>query len=126
VSRAGHGRRAATLPPFVQLGRGSRAGPGACSVTRAAAQGCLLAGTSQAIGKRLCGHIVRTTVTPEFVPKRNSELSGNRGLRPASAASLEIGENQVQTPTALDTCFFVSAVLGRHGLGAGGLSFSTG
>ena len=78
----------------VQLGRGSRAGPGACSVTRAAAQGCLLAGTSQAIGKRLCGHIVRTSVTPEFMPKRNSELSGNRGLRPASAASLEIGDEQ--------------------------------
>jgi hypothetical protein len=54
----------------------------------------LLAGTSQAIGKRLCGLIVRTTVTPEFMPKRNSELSGNRGLRPASAASLEIGEKR--------------------------------
>jgi len=54
----------------------------------------LLVGTSQAIGERLCGHIVRTSVTPEFMPKRNSELSGGRGLRPASAASLEIGDEQ--------------------------------
>ena len=38
------------------------AGPGACSVTRAAAPGCLLAGTSQGIGKRLCGRIVGTGV----------------------------------------------------------------
>ena len=61
---------------------------------RATAPGCLLAGTSQAIGKRLRGRIVRTTVTPEFMPKRNSELIGGRGLRPDDAVRLEIGEEQ--------------------------------
>ena len=55
------------------------------------------AGTSQAIGKRLSRHLNGTSVTPEFTPKRNSELSDNpaaaqgnqdqgelpdRGLRP--------------------------------------------
>ena len=56
--------------------------------------GCLLVGTSQAIGKRLFRHIVRTSVTPAFMPKRNSEPSGGRGLRPDDAVRLEIGEKR--------------------------------
>jgi hypothetical protein len=56
----------------------------------------LLAGTSQAIGKRLCGRIVGTSVAPEYVPKHNSELSGNRGRRPDDAVRLEIGEEEVR------------------------------
>ena len=40
-------------------------------------RGRLLAGTSQAIGKRLRDRTVGTGVAPEFMPKRNSELSGN-------------------------------------------------
>jgi len=51
----------------------------------------LLAGASQAIGKRLWGRIVGTSVAPEFVPKRNSELSGSRGLGADDAVRLEIG-----------------------------------
>ena len=61
---------------LVQLGRDPRAGPGACSVTRAAAPECLLAGTRQAVGKRLCGRIAGTTVAPEFVPKQRCRLAG--------------------------------------------------
>jgi hypothetical protein len=87
---------AAALSQLVQLGRDPRAETGARSVTRATAPGCLLAGTSQAIGKRLCGRIVGTSVAPEYVPKHNSELSGNRGRRPDDAVRLEIGEEEVR------------------------------
>jgi hypothetical protein len=107
--RSGHGRLllclsngqprghdAGSLVKIVQLGRDPRAETGARSVTRATAPGCLLAGTSQAIGKRLCGRIVGTSVAPEYVPKHNSELSGNRGRRPDDAVRLEIGEEEVR------------------------------
>jgi hypothetical protein len=54
--------------------------------------GCLLAGTSQAIGKRLCGRIVDTSIGPEFVPKHNSELSYSRGRSADDEVCLQIGE----------------------------------
>jgi hypothetical protein len=54
----------------------------------------LLSGTSQAIGKRVCGRINGNGVAPEFTPKRNSALSDNRGRRPHNAVRLEIGEEQ--------------------------------
>jgi hypothetical protein len=56
----------------------------------------LLAGTSQAIGKRLCGPIVGTGVAPEFVPKQNCELSGSRGPSANDAARLGHGEWEVR------------------------------
>jgi hypothetical protein len=52
----------------------------------------LLAGTSQAIGKRLCGRIVDTSIGPEFVPKHNSELSYSRGRSADDEVCLQIGE----------------------------------
>jgi hypothetical protein len=52
----------------------------------------LLAGTSQAIGKRLRDRTVGLGVAPEFMPKRNSELIGNRGWDVDDAARPEIGE----------------------------------
>ena len=55
----------------------------------------LAAGTSQAIGKRLSRRLNGTSVAPGFTPKRNSELSGNRGRRPHDAVRLEIGEKHV-------------------------------
>jgi hypothetical protein len=79
---------------LVQLGRDPRAETGACSVTRATAPNRLLTGASQTIGKRLCGRLVGTSVAPEYVPKHNSELSGNRGRRPDDAVRLEIGDLQ--------------------------------
>ncbi len=39
-----------------------------------------------------CGRIFRTSVTPEFMPKHKSELSGGRGLRPDDAERLEISD----------------------------------
>jgi hypothetical protein len=51
-------------------------GPGACSVTRATAPGRLLAGTGQAIGKRLRGRAVGAGVVPEFVPKHPPAMTG--------------------------------------------------
>jgi hypothetical protein len=71
----------------------------------------LLTGASQTIGKRLCGRLVRTSVAPEYVPKHNSELSGNRGRRPDDAVRLEIGESQVRTAAATETCFGLDALL---------------
>jgi len=55
----------------------------------------LAAGTSQAIGKRLSRRLNGTSVAPGFTPKRNSELSDNRGRRPHDAVRLEIGEKHV-------------------------------
>jgi hypothetical protein len=52
----------------------------------------LLPGTRQAIGKRLSGRLNNTSVAPEFMPKRNSELSDNRDRRPHDAVRLEIGD----------------------------------
>jgi hypothetical protein len=72
----------------------------------------LLAGASQAIGKRLCDRIVGTTVAPEFVPKRNSELSGSRGLSADDAVRLEIGDEEVPSESERDSCFHVGAVVG--------------
>ncbi len=63
-------------------------------MTRATAPGCLLAGTSQAIGKRLCGRTVGAGVAPEFMPKRNCGLIRNRGRTVDDAVRLEIGEQQ--------------------------------
>ena len=68
----------------------------------------LAAGTSHAIGKRLCGRIVGTSVAPEFTPKHNSELSDNRGRRPHDAVRLEFGEEQVagrRRSLALHSCW---------------------
>ena len=84
------------LSRLVQQGREPRAGPGVCSVTRAAASGCLPAGTSHAIGKRLCGRIDGTSVAPGFVPKRNSELSASRGLSADDAVRLEFADSRGQ------------------------------
>jgi hypothetical protein len=53
------------------------------------------AGTSRAIGKRLSRRLNGTSVAPEFTPKRNSELSDNRGRRPHDAVRLEIGDKEV-------------------------------
>ena len=64
----------------------------------------MLSGTRQAIGKRLCGCIVGTGVAREFVPKRKSELSGNRGRRPDDAVRLKTGE---RGGVALETCFLL-------------------
>ena len=55
----------------------------------------LAAGTSQAIRKRLSRRLNGTSVAPGFTPKRNSELSDNRGRRPHDAVRLEIGEKHV-------------------------------
>ena len=73
----------ATSRRTVQLGREPSAPSGACSITRAAAPGCLLAGTSQAIGKHLCGRILGTSVTPAFVALRSRRL-GRSGERSPS------------------------------------------
>ena len=70
---SGLARTAAPLL-FVQLSSEVGGAAGARSVTRATAPGCLLAGTTQAIGKRLRGGTVGVDVAPEFMPKRNSEL----------------------------------------------------
>jgi hypothetical protein len=83
---------ALTVLQLVQLGRVRRAGPGVCSVTRAAAPGCLLASTSHAIGKRLCGRVVRTSVTPEFMLKQNSALVGTTAGRSNETPRPEIGD----------------------------------
>jgi hypothetical protein len=74
----------------------------------------------------------------EFIPKRNSERSGGRGLRTDDAVRFEIGENQGSfgrrrrrrlpsyereqgTPETCATCFAMVAALGRARLaGAAG------
>ena len=101
----------ATSRRTVQLGRDPTAGSGVCSVTGAAAPGCLLTGTSQAIGKRFCARIVGINVTPEFVPKHNSGLSGNRGRRPDDAVRLEIGEEEGSPRLHRVTCVELTAVI---------------
>ncbi|MFZ0975873.1 MAG: hypothetical protein WAN22_26870, partial [Solirubrobacteraceae bacterium] len=69
----------------------------------------LAAGTSQAIGKRLSRRLNGTSVAPGFTPKRNSELSDNRGRRPHDALRLEFGEKRDCGPWLVETCICVSA-----------------
>lgn len=78
--------------PSRPTGKRSEGWTGVWSVTRVAAPAWLLAGTSQAIGKRLHGRVVSPGVTPKFIPKRTSELTGGRGLSPDDAVRLEFGD----------------------------------
>jgi hypothetical protein len=65
----------------------------------------LLAGTHEDIGKRPRERIAGTSVAPEFIPKRDSELIGNRGRIVDDAARPEIGEEHGMTSSRLETCF---------------------
>ena len=95
ASPAGRGTPPPALLPFVQPGRDPSARAGACSVARATAQGRLLAGASQVIGKRPRGCIVGAGTVPEFIPKHNSADIGNHDQTANDAARLDIGEQRV-------------------------------
>jgi hypothetical protein len=77
----------------------------------------LLVGTSRAIGEHRRDRCVGASVAPEFTPKRNSELIGNRGRSVDDAVRPAIGDNQVRGLRE-GRVRFVSAVLvvrwGRH------------
>ena len=75
-------------------------------ITRATAPGGLLAGTSQAIGKHLRDRTIAAGVAPEFMPKRNSELIGNRGRTGDDAARPEIGESRVSCLAVGTPCLY--------------------
>jgi hypothetical protein len=97
--------RCRPLLVVVQPGRDPSARSGACSITRAPALGRLLAGTSQAICKRVHGRIIGAGVAPEFMPKRNFELIGSHGRRPDDAVPPEIGEWEVHGDARAETRF---------------------
>ena len=61
-----------------------------------------MAGAKQAIGKRLQRRSIGAAAAPEFTPKRNSDT-----IRVAAGKDAEmpkIGESQVGTAAATDTC----------------------
>lgn len=64
------------------------------TVTRATARERLLAGTSEAIGKRLRAVGVSVGAAPEFTPKQNSKSVGSDGWAADTAPCLKIGEMQ--------------------------------
>ena len=94
---------------IVRPGRDPSARPGACSITRATAPGRSLAGTSRAICRRLRDRMVGAGAAPEFVPKRNSALMGNRGWTTADGARPAIGRRAGQRPLGHALCFSHSA-----------------
>ena len=62
---------------------------------RAAALDRLLADANQAIGKRFAARPSTPGAVPEFIPKQNYALTGNRAPTVGYAARLEIGEYRV-------------------------------
>jgi hypothetical protein len=76
---------------------------------------CLLAGTNQAIGKRLHRHTTDADVSPEFMPKRNRERIDIRGWRANDSERPEIGEQQGSCQLSHGTCNADDAVI-MHGV----------
>ena len=70
----------------------------------------LAAGTSQAIGKRLSRRLNGTSVAPEFTPKRNSELSDNRGRRPTTRCVSSLATSTSLVKARLTPAFVLARV----------------
>ena len=91
ASPARRGRPPPALLPFVHLSSELGGAAGARSVTRATASGVCSPAQVRWSASAFGLHRRRPTPAPEFMPTHNSALIGNRGRRPASAASLGIG-----------------------------------
>jgi hypothetical protein len=77
---------------LVQLGRDPWAGPGACSVYESESAGALAGRYGRALGKHARDLGAGGGVPPAFPPKRNSDLSGSRGLSVDDATRRELGD----------------------------------
>jgi hypothetical protein len=99
---------------LVQLGRDPRAGPGACSVYESESAGALAGRHGHAIGKHVRDLGVRGGVAPSFLPKRNSDLTGSRGLSVDDATRREFGDEQVDRPLVRAAPLFPPAQASRQ------------